>query len=64
LTIQEYAVANTGAVVHKADPVMIAHLFPNARAISTDPEVIPPGAWGRVLVIVDTDSLEPPEPSK
>jgi TraK protein len=64
LTIQEYAVANTGAMQHTADPVMIAHLFPNARAISTDPEAIPPGAWGRVLVIVDTESLEPPEPSR
>jgi len=64
LTIQEYAVANTGALTHQADPVLIAHLFPNARAISTDPEVIPPGAWARVLVIVDTESLDPLEPSK
>ena len=64
LTIQEYAVANTGAVAHGADPVMIAHLFPNARAISPDPEVISPGAWARVLVIVDTDSIEPPGPSQ
>ena len=64
LTIQEYAVANTGAVAHKADPVAIAHLFPNARAISSDPEVVPAGTWARILVVVDTESLEPPEPSK
>lgn len=64
LTIQEYAVANTGAVAHPADPVTIARLFPNARAISADPEALPPGSWARVFVVVDTDSLEPPEPSK
>ena len=56
--------ANTGAVAHPADPVTIARLFPNARAISADPEALPPGAWARVFVVVDTDSLEPPEPSK
>ena len=64
VTIQEYAVANTGAMVHKADPVNIAHLFPNARAISSDPEVLQPGAWARIFVVVDTDTIEPPEPSK
>jgi len=64
LTIQEYAVANTGAVAHKADPMGIARVFPNARAISADPDVLQPGTWARVFVIVDTDSLEPPEPSK
>ena len=64
LTIQEYAVANTGALPHPTDPTQLARLFPNARALSSEPLLLQPGAWGRVLVIVDTDTLEPPEPSR
>lgn len=64
LSIQEYAVANTGAVPHPTRPTEVAKLFPVARAVSTDPEILNPGAWGRVIVIVDTDTLEPPEATR
>jgi len=64
LSIQEYAVANIGALPHPTHPTDLAKLFPVARAVSTDPETLQPGAWGRVIVVVDSDTLDPPEASR
>ncbi len=57
LTVQEYALYNSGAVAHPTDPSRLAARFPTARAVSADPLLLAPGAWGRVFVIVDTDTL-------
>jgi hypothetical protein len=57
LSVQEYALYNTGALPHPTDPATLAARFPTARAVSADPLALAPGAWGRVLVIVDTDTL-------
>jgi hypothetical protein len=65
LTVQEYAVYNTGAFPHPTDPARLASRFPAARALSADPLVLPPATWGRVLVIVETETLpDQPEATK
>jgi len=64
LTVQELAVANRGAFAHSIDPAEIAPLFPNAGAVSSDPLMLAHGAWGRVLLVVDTNTLDPPEITK
>jgi hypothetical protein len=57
LSVQEYAVYNTGALSHPTDPAMLAARFPAARAVSADPLLLAPGTWGRVLVVMDTETL-------
>jgi hypothetical protein len=64
LTVQEYAIVNTGTVAHETHPADLARLFPQARAVSADPLLLEPTAWGRVLVVVDTEALDPPEPGR
>ena len=60
LSVQEYAVHNTGALPHPTDPATLAARFPTARAVSADPLVLAPGAWGRVLTVIDTETLPGP----
>lgn len=55
LTIDEYMVFNGGAVVHSLEPSHVAQRFPTARAVSGDPLVVPPGGWGRVVTVTDTN---------
>ncbi len=56
LTVEEYTLYNDGAVPHHIPLTAVAARFPTARALSIDPDLLPPGAWGRVLVVLDTDS--------
>lgn len=55
LTIDEYMVFNGGAVTHSLEPSHVAQRFPAARAVSADPLVVPPGGWGRVVTVIDTE---------
>lgn len=65
LSLEEYAVYNLGAFPHLLDPAQLAGVFVTARAISADPLTLAPGTWGRVFIIVDTDTVPPPpEPPK
>jgi hypothetical protein len=56
LTVEEYTLHNDGAVAHPVPLPAVAARFPTARALSVDPELLAPGGWGRVLVVLDTDS--------
>lgn len=53
-TVDEYQVRNSGALLHSLEPTWLAQRFPRARAVSGDPLRLPPGQWGRVLVIEET----------
>lgn len=53
-TLDEYQVHNAGALPHSLEPSWLAQRFPRARAISGDPLRLPPGQWGRVLVVEET----------
>lgn len=55
LTITEYTVYNAGAVIHTLEPSHLAGRFPTTRAVSADPLLLPPGGWGRVLTVSDTE---------
>lgn len=54
-TVEEYMIFNSGAVAHSIEPSHIAQRFPTARAVSSDPLVVPPGTWGRVVTVSDTE---------
>lgn len=59
LTIDEYMVFNSGAIAHSLEPSHLAPRFPTARAVSGDPLVVPPGEWGRVVTVSDTEGPAP-----